>query len=130
MNRSGIADPTAREVWLDWDWGLGMSELIEFAGDFPIIVEIADRGSTRGGGVQPVGAGLSSIPTKVATTFQESLRMIGAVGDAVRSSLEGAGVEEAQVKIGLKASGTGQFIIAQTTIEGAVEVTFKVKVSK
>lgn len=107
-----------------------MSELIEFAGDVPIIVEIADRGRAKGGGVQPVGAGLSSIPTKVAATFEESLRMIGAVGEAVRSSLEEAGVEEAQVKIGLKASGTGQFVIAQTTIEGAVEVTFKVKVSK
>lgn len=56
--------------------------------------------------------------------------MIGAIGGAVRSALQGAGVEEAEVKIGLKASGTGQFIIAQSTIEGSIEVTFKVKVSK
>ncbi len=107
-----------------------MPELIEFAGDVPIIVEVSDRGGPRGAGVQPVGTRLGSIPAKVATTFEESLKMIGAVGEAVRASLEGAGVEEAEVKIGLKASGTGQFIIAQTTIEGAVEVTFKVKVAR
>lgn len=107
-----------------------MSELIEFADEVPIVIEVADGSARRGAGVQPVGAGLGSVPMKVATTFQESLRMIGAVGEAVRASLSCAGVEEAQVKVGLKASGTGQFIIAQSTLEGAVEVTFKVKVSK
>ncbi len=107
-----------------------MPQLIEFAGDVPIIVEVSARGGAGGVGVQPVGTSFGSIPTKVAATFAESLRMIGAVGGAVRASLEGTGVEEAEVKIGLKASGTGQFIIAQTTLEGAVEVTFKVKAAR
>lgn len=103
-----------------------MPELVEFAGDMPIVIEVTPDKS--GLGVNPVGAGFGSVTTKVAATFSESLKIIGAVGEAVRTSLEDAGVEEAEVKIGFKASGTGQFIIAQSTVEGAVEVTFKIKV--
>ncbi len=55
--------------------------------------------------------------------------MIGAIGDAVRGSLVEAKVDEAEVKIGLKVSGTGQFVVAQSTVEGAIEVTFKVRVA-
>lgn len=38
-----------------------MQELIEFAGDVPIIVEVSDRAGARGVDVQPVGTGLGSI---------------------------------------------------------------------
>lgn len=105
-----------------------MSEKIEFAGDVPIVIEVADDPADAG--VNAVGMGLDSVPTKVAATFAESLRMIGAVGEGVRKALEDAAIEEAEVKIGLKASGTGQFIIAQSTAEGSIEVTFKVKIKR
>ncbi|MGQ8630471.1 hypothetical protein ACUTJJ_03185 [Agrobacterium sp. DKPNP3] len=105
-----------------------MTELIEFADEVPIVIEVAS--DQAGLGVNAVGSALGSVTAKVAATFGESLKIIGAVGGAVRTALEGSGVEEAEVKIGLKACGTGQFIIAQSTVEGAVEVTFKVKVSR
>jgi len=105
-----------------------MTELVEFAGEVPIVIEVAHDQADLG--VNAVGSDLRSVTTKVAATFGESLKVISAVGAAVRTALEGAGVEEAEVKIGLKASGTGQFIIAQSTVEGAVEVTFKVKVNR
>ena len=105
-----------------------MSELIEYAGDVPIVIEVSYDQS--GSGVNAVGTGFGSVPAKVAGTFEESLKMIGAVGGAVRKALEDAAVEEAEVKIGLKATGTGQFIIAQSTVEGSIEVTFKVKIKR
>lgn len=105
-----------------------MAELIEFADETPIVIEVADN--QTGLGVNAVGSALGSVTTKVMTTFSESLKIVGAIGESVHNALEGAGVEEAEVKIGLKASGTGQFIIAQSTVEGAIEITFKVKVNR
>ncbi|WOS67030.1 MULTISPECIES: CU044_2847 family protein [Sinorhizobium] len=104
-----------------------MAVLVEFSGDVPILIEAADVPVASG--VRPSGIDTGSVHQKAANTLKEGLRMIGAIGDAVRGSLVEAKVDEAEVKIGLKVSGTGQFVVAQSTVEGAIEVTFKVRVA-
>lgn len=100
-------------------------KLVEYAGEVPVIVEVA--ASTAAPGVRPAGARLDAIQEKAATTFRDSLKVIGEIGRAVRAAIEDVGIEEAEVKIGLKVGGTGQLIVAQTAVEGTFEVSFKVK---
>lgn len=101
-----------------------MTKLIEFEDESGILVELAS-GATDGIGA--VGAKEVLKTTKVGRSFTQSLEMIREVGRAVRETLKDTGVDDAEVKIGFKASGTGQFIVAATTVEAAIEVTFKVR---
>lgn len=106
-----------------------MTHLIEFEGPVPIIVEIAD-GDAVTVGVRPVGGStLASVPARIGASLGDALKMIGSVGASVREALAGTDIEEAEIKIGLKASGSGQFVIAKSTLEGSFEVSFKIKAS-
>ena len=103
-----------------------MPDLVEFKGPVPIIVEVAED-NAGGVGFRPASGAVGAITSKVGASLEESLKMNGAVGNSVRAALAGTKIEEAEIKIGLKMSGSGQFIIAQSTVEGSFEVTFKVK---
>lgn len=102
-----------------------MVQIIEFEGRVPILIEASAE--TEADGVRPAGIVFETVHQKAADTLKDGLRMIGAIGDAVRESLADAKVSEADVKIALKVSGTGKFVVAQSTVEGAIEVTFKVR---
>lgn len=102
-----------------------MAQLIEYEGQVPVLIEVEALSRPRTG-VRPAGIA-DAATTKVGVTLEQSLAVIASVGKAVRPALVDAGVSEAQVKIGLKASGTGQLIIAQSTLEGAIEVVFTVR---
>ncbi|KVR24632.1 hypothetical protein WK15_19305 [Burkholderia ubonensis] len=86
----------------------------------PVFVETTSPSS----GPRPFATDVS--PTgKVATSVEESLDVLQALGRAIQSSLKDAGAKEAEATLSVKFTASGKLIIAQGSAEASLSVKLK-----
>lgn len=75
----------------------------------------------------PAGPGQYSTSTteKVSNSMDESLKVLGAVGRAIKTSLADVGASEAEATIAVKFSAKGNVIIAEASGEASMTVKLK-----
>lgn len=81
-------------------------------------------GGDSSGGPRPYSAE-SGLAGKVATSVEESLGVVQALGRALQSALKDVGAKEAEATLSVKFSASGKLIVAQGSAEASITVKLK-----